>query len=110
MERYTTAAQVLRMLSAAEPVCLNGREDPLRTMLRAGAEACEQVVDAGHEGTKALRALAETRRLLIQLIDGLDARLSTHDDLWSVYMLARRALDCSTGLLASDELEQGRRE
>jgi hypothetical protein len=110
MERYTTAAQVLRMLSAADPVSLNGREDPLRTMLRAGAEACEQVVDAGHEGTKALRTLAEVRRLLIQIIDDLDARMATRDDLWLVYMLARRALDCSTGLLASDELEQGRHE
>jgi len=107
MERYTTAAQVLRMLSAAEPVCLNGREDPLRTMLRAGAEACEQVVDASHERTEARHALAEIRLLLIRIIDDLEARLSAHDDLSSVYMLARRALDCTTARLASGEPEQG---
>jgi hypothetical protein len=103
MERYKTAAQVLRMLSASEPVCLNGREDPLRTMLRAGAEACEQVMDAGRQRTEALRALAETRLLLIQIIDDLETRLSAHEDVSSIYVLARRALACSTALSASDE-------
>jgi hypothetical protein len=100
MDRYATAAEVLRMLSAAEPITLNGRDDPLRTMLRLGAEACERSTDAENDRAQAIGVLTEVRALLIQIVDELDGLLAFHDDLSPVYALARRALARSAVVLA----------
>jgi hypothetical protein len=102
MKRFATTAQVLRMLAAAEPVVLNGTDDPLGTVLRTTAEAYERLDDAEQQQGQALQALEIVRDLLIRIVQGLDSQLSTNGDKESLVIsaLLRQALACAAAAVA----------
>jgi len=99
MGRYAVSAEVLRTLAAAEPVVLDGRSDPLRLMLRTGAEACEQLVALTQEHTEALRRVSELEDLLAGVIDVFEAMpLPSEGGSWEAFTLVQqihRVLDQS---------------
>jgi hypothetical protein len=88
--RYAACAEVLRTLTVAEPVMLRGSADPLRLVLRAGAEACERVGQIDQELTQTLRRVAELEDLLSRAAEVLAAEpLPIDGGSWPVFELAQ---------------------
>lgn len=96
MSRYTAGAEVLRLLASSEPVVLNGEAEPLRSILRLGANACEQLDEADQQRTRALLRVAELELLLTRVADALEsAPIPMEGGSWAMFELAaeiRRAL------------------
>jgi hypothetical protein len=66
--RYSRAAEVLRMLAGgAEPMVLDGNEDPFRTIFRLAAEACELLDAEEHDRQQALKELVGVSALLVDV-------------------------------------------
>jgi hypothetical protein len=105
--RYAACAEVLRTLTAAEPVVLHGSADPLRLVLRTGAEACERFDKVNRQLAQALRRVAELEDLLSRIAETLAAEpLPIDGGSWAVFELAQevqRALD------QPERVEEGRR-
>jgi hypothetical protein len=94
---FLACAEVLRTLAAAEPMMIHGSADPMRLVLRAGAEACERLGELVHTFTKALQRNAVLERLLSHVAEVLDKEpLPVDGGTWAVFELAQqvqRALD-----------------
>jgi hypothetical protein len=110
VSRYTTTAQVLRLLVSAESKLFNDDPEPLRNVFRIGAEACERFEEADQRSSRALVRIAELESLLARVADVLEtAPLPIDGGVWPVFTLAqeiRRALgqmepQGSTGAVAS---------
>lgn len=90
MARYAACAEVLRTLTAAEPVVLHGSADPLRLVLRTGAEACERFDEIEGELALALRRVRELEDLLWRIAEVLAAEpLPIDGGSWAVFELAQ---------------------
>ncbi len=97
MGRYRTCAETLRTLSVAQPVVLNGSSDPLRLVLRTGAEACGRLDEIDQKFTQTLQRNAELEDLLSRVAEVLGREpLPIDGGSWAVFQLAQkvqRALD-----------------
>jgi hypothetical protein len=95
--RYAACAEVLRTLTAAEPVVLHGSADPLRLVLRTGAEACERFDKVNRQLAQTLRRVTELEDLLSRVAEALVTEpLPIDGGSWAVFELAQevqRALD-----------------
>jgi hypothetical protein len=96
VSRYTTTAQVLRLLVSRESRLLDGDIEPLHSVFRIGAEACEQFDEVHHRCSRALVRIAELEGLLARVADILEtAPLPIDGGTWPVFTLTqeiRRAL------------------
>lgn len=96
VSRYTTTAQVLRLLVSAESMLFNDDPEPLRNVFRIGAEACERFDEADQRCSRALMRIAELESLLARVADVLEtAPLPIDGGTWPAFTLAqeiRRAL------------------
>jgi hypothetical protein len=90
MSRYITTAQVLRLLVSGESELLDGNTEPLRSVFRIGAEACEQFDEANQKLAQTLLRVAELEALLARVVDVLEtAPLPVDGGSWLVFELAR---------------------
>jgi hypothetical protein len=92
----------LRTLSVAEPVALNGSSDPLRLVLRTGAEACERLDEVDQKFTSTLQRNAELEDLLSRVAEVLGREpLPIDGGSWAMFRLAQEVQR------ALDDVEQG---
>jgi hypothetical protein len=61
----------LRLLGSEDSSLPGPSGEPLRSIFRLGAEACEQLHVANHERAQALVHIAELERLLVRAVDAL---------------------------------------
>lgn len=96
-QRFVACAEVLRTLAAAEPLMIHGSADPMRLVLRTGAEACERLGEIVQTFTKALQRNAALEHLLSHVAEVLSHEpLPIDGGSWAVFELAQqvqRALD-----------------
>jgi hypothetical protein len=96
-QQFLACAEVLRTLAAAEPLMIVGNADPMRQVLRTGAEACERLEEMAQTFTKALRRKAALEQLVSHVAEVLDREpLPIDGGSWAVFELAQqvqRALD-----------------
>lgn len=96
---YLMAAETLQTLAVAEPLELNGSADPLRSVLRTAAKACEQFSDLKRKSILAFARVAELESLLANVAESLEAEpLPVDGGSWAVLRASqdiRRALEHS---------------
>ena len=101
-QRFLACAEVLRTLTAAEPLTIHGSADPMRQVLRTGAEACERLEEMAQTFTKALRRNAGLEQLVSHVAEVLDREpLPIDGGSWAVFELAQQVQ------WALDSLEMG---
>jgi hypothetical protein len=89
--RYRACAEALRTLSVAEPVVLNGSSDPLRFVLRTGAQACERLDEVDQTFTQTLQRNAALEHLLSRVVEVLGREpLPIDGGSWAVFELAQQ--------------------
>jgi hypothetical protein len=105
MGRYAACADVLRMLAAAEPVVLDGGNDPLRLVLRTAAEACEELERTERALSQARQIITEQADLLARAVDVLGTDpLPLDGGSWVVFELGQqiqRVLDQTSAARSS---------
>jgi hypothetical protein len=101
-QRFLVCAEVLRTLAAAEPLMIHGSADPMRLVLRTGAEACERLEEMVQTFTKALQRRAALEQLLSHVAEVLGREpLPIDGGSWAVLELTQQVQR------ALDELEPG---
>jgi hypothetical protein len=95
---YQRAAQVLRLLAINDqPTQLAGSDDPMRSILRTAANACEQVEELSQAPVQALARVADLEDLLARVADAIQAEpLPAEGGSWILATLLeeiRRALN-----------------
>ncbi len=97
MNRYVMAGEALRLLVSEGTSLLGGNAASLRSVLRTGAEACEQLDDMSRQLAQALERNAELEALLSRAAEVLGREpLPIEGGSWAVFELARelrRSLD-----------------
>ena len=95
MNRYVMAGEALRLLVSGEESLLGCNSASLRSVLRTGAEACEQLDDMSRQLAQALQRNAELEALLSRTAEVLSGEpLPIEGGSWAVFELARE-LRCS---------------
>jgi hypothetical protein len=94
---FLACAEALRTLAAAEPLIIHGSADPMRLVLRTGAEACERLEEMAQVFAKEQRRNAALEQLLSHVAEVLSREpLPIDGGSWAVLELAQqvqRALD-----------------
>jgi hypothetical protein len=95
VNRYVMAGEALRLLVSGEESLLGCDAASLRSVLRTGAEACEELDDMSRQLAQALQRNAELEALVSRAAEVLSREpLPIEGGSWAVFELARE-LRCS---------------
>jgi len=72
VSRFSTTAQVLRLLGSGEPGPLDGNIELLRSVFRISAEACERLDETDRKLSQALLRIADLEALLARVVEVLE--------------------------------------
>jgi hypothetical protein len=90
VSRFSTTAQVLRLLGSCEWSPLDGNIELLRSVFRISAEACERLEETDRQLSQALLRIADLEALLARVVEVLEtAPLPVDGGSWAVLKLAQ---------------------
>jgi hypothetical protein len=88
LSRFSTTAQVLRLLGGGEPSPLDGNIEFLQSVFRISAEACERLDETDRQLSQALLRIADLEALLTRVVGVLEtAPLPVDGGSWVVLEL-----------------------
>jgi hypothetical protein len=90
VSRFSTTAQVLRLLGSGEPGPLDGNIELLQSVFRISAEACERLDETDRKLSQALLRIADLEALLARVVEVLEtAPLPVDGGSWVVLELTQ---------------------